>query len=247
MSQVKLDFDGYDRYNGAKQRRVVVVQVRNVSELGGSILACITDLRDILVHAEREQFRRNMHRIGFLLANELSKTLAYETVPIKTPLAKADGYRLKMQPVVATILRAGLPLWDGVMAVFPDADNAFLAAYRKHDPSGDFTIKADYCTCPNIAGRILIVADPMLATGASLLDGIDKFVAEGGRPQNVHVVVAIAAQAGVDAVKTGLEKRGFADAHIWCGAIDPELNAQKYIVPGLGDAGDLAFGEKKQS
>lgn len=223
-----------------------MVQVHNISDLGGSILECVTDLRDVQVHGERERFRRNMERVGFLLANELSKTLAYEKIAIETPLTETHGFRLATQPVVATILRAGLPLWDGVMQVFPQADNAFLAAYRKHDASGDFTIQADYCTCPDISGRILIVADPMLATGASLLDGIDKFIAEGGQPSNVHVVVAIAAQAGVDAVRAVLEKRGFKDAAIWCGAIDPDLNAQKYIVPGLGDAGDLAFGQKKQ-
>lgn len=224
-----------------------MVEVQNCSDLGGSILECVTDLRDVEVHGDRERFRRTMERVGFLLANELSKTLEYKTTPVKTPLATADGYRLETQPVVATILRAGLPLWDGVMSVFPDADNAFLAAYRKHDPNGDFTIKADYCTCPDIAGRILIVADPMLATGASLLDGIEKFIEEGGKPANIHVVVAIAAKEGVAAVKAGLEKLGYKDAAIWCAAIDPELNAQKYIVPGLGDAGDLAFGEKKQA
>jgi len=215
--------------------------------MGGSILECVTDLRDVQVHSERERFRRNMERVGFLLANELSKTLAYEKTLIETPLAKTEGFRLASQPVVATILRAGLPLWNGAMQVFPQADNAFLAAYRKHDAEGSFTIQADYCTCPDIEGRVLIVADPMLATGASLLDGIDKFIEEGGKPANIHVVVAIAAEAGVEVVKAGLENRGFRDAAVWCGAIDPELNAQKYIVPGLGDAGDLAFGSKKQA
>lgn len=224
-----------------------MVSIHNISELGGSILECVTDLRDVAVHENRERFRGNMHRIGFLLANELSKTLEYKTISVKTPLATANGHRLETQPVVATILRAGLPLWDGVMSVFPDADNAFLAAYRKHDAAGDFTIQADYCTCPDITGRTLIVADPMLATGASLLDGIDKFIDEGGHPANIHVLVAIAARDGVEAVKTGLQKRGFNDSAIWCAAIDPELNAQKYIVPGLGDAGDLAFGAKKQA
>ncbi len=223
-----------------------MVQVHNISELGGSILECVTDLRDVAVHDNRERFRRNMERVGFLLGNELSKTLPYSTIAIETPLQKTDGFRLAQQPVVATILRAGLPLWDGVMQVFPHADSAFLAAYRKHDATGSFTIQADYCTCPDIEKQVLIVADPMLATGASLLDGIDRFVEEGGTPENIHVVVAIAAQAGVDAVRAGLEKRGFTSAAIWCAAIDPELNAQKYIVPGLGDAGDLAFGAKKQ-
>lgn len=224
-----------------------MVIIHNISEEGGSILECVTDLRDIEVHGQRERFRKNMERVGFLLANELSKSFAYVKTPIHTPVAKADGFRLSAQPVVATILRAGLPLWDGVMEVFPQADNGFLAAYRKHDANGDFTIQADYCTCPDIEGRVLIVADPMLATGASLLDGIDKFIEEGGRPSNIYVIVAIASKDGVETVRAGLEKRGFTDAAIWCAAIDAELNAQKYIVPGLGDAGDLAFGEKKQA
>ena len=223
-----------------------MVTVHNIGEFGGSILECVTDLRDVEVHGNRERFRRNMERVGFLLANELSKTLAYDKVAIETPQQETHGFRLSEQPVVATILRAGLPLWDGVMGVFPQADNAFLAAYRKHDAQGDFTIQADYCTCPDVTGRLLIVADPMLATGASLLDGIDKFIDEGGQPSNIHVIVAIASQDGIDAVRSGLDKRGFTDAAIWCAAVDPELNAQKYIVPGLGDAGDLAFGEKKQ-
>ena len=224
-----------------------MVTVHNIGEFGGSILECVTDLRDVEVHGNRERFRRNMERVGFLLANELSKTLAYDKVAIETPLQETHGFRLGQQPVVATILRAGLPLWDGVMGVFPQADNAFLAAYRKHDAQGDFTIQADYCTCPDVTGRLLIVADPMLATGASLLDGIDKFIDEGGQPSNIHVIVAIASQDGIDAVRSGLDKRGFTDAAIWCAAVDPELNAQRYIVPGLGDAGDLAFGEKKQA
>ncbi len=224
-----------------------MVQVHNIGDMGGSILECVTDLRDVEVHGERERFRRTMERVGFLLANELSKTLDYDKIAIETPLQETHGFRLASQPVVATILRAGLPLWNGVMQVFPLADSAFLAAYRKHDATGGFTIQADYCTCPDISGRTLIVADPMLATGASLLDGIDKFIEEGGQPANIQVVVAIASEDGVKAVRAGLQDRGFKDAAIWCAAIDPVLNAQKYIVPGLGDAGDLAFGSKKQA
>lgn len=223
------------------------VAVHNVSELGGNILECVTDLRDTAKHGNREAFRTVMTRVGFLLANELSKTLHYETIDVETPLATATGHRLAKQPVVGTILRAGLPLYDGVLQVFPEADNAFLAAYRKHDTQGDFTVQTNYCTCPDLAGRILVMADPMLATGSSLLDGIDTLVREGGKPAEVHIIVAIAAREGAERVRDGLKKRGFARASVWCAAIDPELNERKYIVPGLGDAGDLAFGEKKQA
>jgi len=224
-----------------------MVTVHNLSESGGAVLEYMTHLRNVDGHGHREGFRRNMERVGFLLAGELSKTLPYEKFAVKTPQATTDGYRLAKQPVVATILRAGLPLWEGVMQAFPAADSGFVAAYRKHGPTGGFTIQADYCTCPDITGRVLIVADPMLATGASLLNGIDKLVAEGGRPDTIAVMVAIASQAGCEAVQTGLAARGFSDASLWCAAIDPELNTQKYIVPGLGDAGDLAYGPKKQS
>jgi len=224
-----------------------VVKIHNISEQGGSILECITDLRDTAKHGPREQFRNIMQRVGFLLASELSKTFTYSEITVETPLAKATGYRLTEQPVVGTILRAGLPLYNGVMEIFPEADNAFLAAYRKHDTSGSFTIQTNYCTCPDLTGRVLVLVDPMLATGSSLLDGLDTLLHEGGKPAEVHVIAAIAAQEGAIHVQEGLQSRGFTQASVWCAAIDPTLNAQKYIVPGLGDAGDLAFGEKKQS
>ena len=224
-----------------------MVSVHNVSELGGNMLECVTDLRDSAKHGNREAFRKTMERVGFLLANELSKSFDYREIIVETPLASAKGHRLQKQPVVGTILRAGLPLYNGVMEIFPEADHAFLAAYRKHDANGDFTIATNYCTCPDLTGRILILADPMLATGSSLLDGVDTLITEGGKPAEVHILSAIGAKDGVSRVAQGLEERGFEKASVWCAAIDPELNEHKYIVPGLGDAGDLAFGEKKQA
>lgn len=207
----------------------------------------VTDLRDTAKHGNREQFRTLMGRVGFLLAYELSKTLAYEELDVETPLATARGYRLAENPVVSTILRAGLPLYDGVMQIFPEADSAFIAAYRKHGPDADMTIQTDYATCPDLRGRSVVIVDPMIATGSSLLDGVDRLVAEGGMPREMHVIAAIAAQQGAERLQEGLETRAFARASIWCAAIDPILNEHKYIVPGLGDAGDLAFGPKMQS
>lgn len=207
----------------------------------------MTDLRDTAKHGNREQFRTTMGRVGFLLAYELSKTFTYEPVDVETPLATTTGYRLAANPVVGTILRAGLPLYEGVMQIFPEADNAFIAAYRKHGPDADITVQTDYVTCPDLTGRPLIIADPMLATGNSLLDGIDKLVLEGGKPSEVHVIAAIAAREGAERLRIGLEERAFGRASIWCAAVDPILNKHKYIVPGLGDAGDLAFGPKIQN
>jgi uracil phosphoribosyltransferase len=207
----------------------------------------VANLRDIARHGNREQFRATMGKVGFVLAYELSKTLEYEEVDIETPLAVAVGHRLTAQPVVGTILRAGLPLYDGVMQAFPEADSAFIAAYRKHGKDADFTVQTDYVTCPDLAGRALVLADPMLATGSSLIDGLDRLVDEGGTPSEVHVLAAIAAHQGVEHLQSQLERRAFARASIWCAAIDPTLNEHKYIEPGLGDAGDLAFGAKIQN
>lgn len=223
------------------------VTVHNVSDLGGSILECVTDLRDTAKHGNREQFRTVMGRVGFLLAYELSKTLQYDEIDVETPLATARGHRLAENPVVSTILRAGLPLYNGVMQIFPEADNAFIAAYRKHNPDADMTIQTDYARCASLDNRSLIMVDPMLATGSSLLDGLDRLIVEGGMPREVHVIAAIGAAEGVEHVRAGLETRAFAKASIWCAAIDPILNEHKYIVPGLGDAGDLAFGPAIQN
>lgn len=223
------------------------VAVHNVGELGGTIKECVTDLRDIAKHGSRRQFRTTMGEVGYFVANELSKTLPYEVVSVESPLQTAAGSRLSERPVLGTILRAGLPLYEGVLKAFPEADNAFIAAYRKHGDNGDFTIQTDYVTCPELTERTLIMADPMLATGSSMLDAIDRLIVEGGKPAEVHVIAAIAAIQGIERVQQGLASRGFRRASIWSAAIDPELNEHGYIVPGLGDAGDLAFGPKIQS
>lgn len=202
----------------------------------------VAELRDVQVQNDRLRFRRNIERIGEVAAYELSKTLGFKTVDITTPLGIASTPLLEAQPVLATILRAGLPLHQGMLNYFDKADNAFISAYRKHHPDGSFEIRLDYLSCPDLNNRVLIVCDPMLATGASLVETIQA-LQKTYTPAEIHIVVTIASQQGIEYV----EKELGADIPIWCAAIDPILNDKSYIVPGLGDAGDLAFGTKMQS
>ena len=202
----------------------------------------VAELRDVYVQNDRMRFRRNIERIGEVAAYELSKTLQYKSVEVTTPLGIAPTQLLTEQPVLATILRAGLPLHQGMLNYFDKADNAFISAYRKHHPDGSFEISLEYLSCPNLNGRVLILCDPMLATGASLVETIQA-IQKTYTPAQIHIVVTIASQKGIEYV----EKELGADTPIWCAAIDPILNDKSYIVPGLGDAGDLAFGTKMQS
>ena len=202
----------------------------------------VAELRDVHVQNDRMRFRRNIERIGEVAAYELSKTLQFKSVEVTTPLGIAPTQLLTEQPVLATILRAGLPLHQGMLNYFDKADNAFISAYRKHHPDGSFEISLEYLSCPNLNGRVLILCDPMLATGASLVETIQA-IQKTYTPVQIHIVVTIASQKGIEHV----EKELGADTPIWCAAIDPVLNDKSYIVPGLGDAGDLAFGTKMQS
>ena len=202
----------------------------------------VAELRDVHVQNDRMRFRRNIERIGEVAAYELSKTLQFKPVEVTTPLGIAPTQLLKEQPVLATILRAGLPLHQGMLNYFDKADNAFISAYRKHHPDGSFEISLEYLSCPNLNDRVLILCDPMLATGASLVETIQA-IQKTYTPSQIHIVVTIASQKGIEHV----EKELGADTPIWCAAIDPILNDKSYIVPGLGDAGDLAFGTKMQS
>ena len=200
----------------------------------------INDLRNVDVQQDRMKFRRNMERIGEIAAFEISKGMAQVDVEITTPLDKVAAKEIAVQPVITTILRAGVPLFQGVLNYFDKADCGFVAAYRKHDVNDYFSIKQDYLTCPNLDGRPLIVADPMLATGASLIEAI-KDLLTNGSPTEMHIVAAIASQQGVDAIANA-----FPDAKIWVGVIDAHLTSKGYITPVLGDAGDLSYGEKLQ-
>jgi uracil phosphoribosyltransferase len=202
----------------------------------------VAELRDVNVQKDRMRFRRNIERIGEVAAYELSKNLKFKSVEITTPLGIAPTELLIEQPVLATILRAGLPLHQGMLNYFDKADNAFISAYRKHHPDGSFEISLEYLSCPNLNDRVLILCDPMLATGASLVETIQA-IQKTYTPSQIHIVVTIASQKGIEHV----EKELGVDTPIWCAAIDPILNDKSYIVPGLGDAGDLAFGTKMQS
>ena len=201
----------------------------------------INELRNVEVQTDRMKFRRNMERIGEIAAFEISKKLDYKEVEITTPLDKIKVKEIAVQPVITTILRAGVPLFQGVLNYFDKADCGFVAAYRKHDMNDYFSIKQDYLTCPNIEGRPLIVADPMLATGASLIEALKDLLTHG-KPSQIHIVAAIASRQGAEAIRTA-----YPEAQIWVGAIDEELTSKGYITPGLGDAGDLSFGEKLQN
>jgi uracil phosphoribosyltransferase len=202
----------------------------------------VAELRDVHVQNDRMRFRRNIERIGEVAAYELSKTLRFKTVDVTTPLGIASTSLLEEQPVLGTILRAGLPLHQGMLNYFDKADNAFISAYRKHHPDGSFEISLEYLSCPDLNNRILILCDPMLATGASIVETIQA-IQKTYTPAQIHIVVTIASQKGIEHV----EKELGANIPIWCAAIDPILNDKSYIVPGLGDAGDLAFGSKMQS
>lgn len=214
--------------------------VVNLSEQYSLLCDWISEIRDEAVQQDRMRFRRNLERIGEFAAIEISKTLAFVDKEVQTPLGTAVVKSLKAQPVLATILRAGLPLHQGLLNYFDKADNGFISAYRKHQRDGSFEISLDYVSCPELEGRVVIVSDPMLATGASLVKTI-QYLREEGHPSEIHIVVAIACTVGIEFVL-----RSEPQAKIWCGAIDDELTAKGFIVPGLGDAGDLAFGNKAQ-
>ena len=216
--------------------------VINLSKQHSLLNHWVAELRDVNVQNDRMRFRRNIERIGEVAAYELSKTLKFKNVDVTTPLGIAPTQLLTEQPVLATILRAGLPLHQGMLNYFDKADNAFISAYRKHHPDGSFEISLEYLSCPNLNGRVLILCDPMLATGASLVETIQA-IQKTYTPAQIHIVVTIASEKGIAHV----EKELGADTPIWCAAIDPILNDKSYIVPGLGDAGDLAFGTKMQS
>ncbi|MBC8110060.1 MAG: uracil phosphoribosyltransferase [Verrucomicrobia bacterium] len=199
----------------------------------------ISELRDVHIQKDRRRFRQNMTRLGQMLAYELSKTLPYKNYNITTPLGTAEMNLITEQPVLATILRAGLPLYDGFLDVFDKAESAFIGAYRGgYQADSSFDIELHYVTTPNLEGKTLILIDPMLATGKSFLKSY-KSLLKYGNPSKVHIVAAIGSKQGVNFVEENLP-----EAHIWLGDLDEALSPKSYIVPGLGDAGDLAFGVK---
>jgi uracil phosphoribosyltransferase len=199
----------------------------------------IAEIRDVKVQQDSMRFRRNLERIGEILAYEISKTLVYAPKVVETPLGEAS-VDMPQQPIVlGTILRAGLPMHRGLLNVFDQAENAFVSAYRKHHKDGSFDVHVEYISCPDLDGKVMVVCDPLLATGASMSLAIESLL-EFGEPSELHIVTGIAATAGVEHINRVLPK-----AKLWVAAVDEELTAKSYIVPGLGDAGDLSYGEKR--
>ena len=203
----------------------------NLSQQHSLVSNWMSELRDEEIQKDRQRFRRNLERIGEVAAYEISKKLAFVEKEVETPLGSATCKIIKEQPVLATILRAGIPLHNGLLNYFDKADNAFISAYRKHQKDGSFEISLDYVSCPELEDRILIISDPMLATGASLVKTIHYLKAEGN-PREIHIVAAIACTVGIEYVI-----REDPGVTIWCGDIDDELTAKGYIVPGLGMQG----------
>jgi uracil phosphoribosyltransferase len=215
----------------------MIFNLSKQASIGNQFLA---ELRDVNIQKDRMRFRRNLERIGEILAYELSKHLEHQEIEVETPLGMAQATVPAGRVVVASILRAGLPLHQGVLNYFDRAENAFISAYRKHHKDGTFEINLEYVSCPDLNDCVLILCDPMVATGASIditLQELRPF----GIPKSIHILTAIAATTGLNHIK-----RLHRNAHIWMGAEDEELTAKSYIVPGLGDAGDLSFGPKLQ-
>lgn len=214
--------------------------IKNLGEINSVFNQFIAELRDIDIQNDRMRFRRNLERLGEIFAYEISKTFEYKPVEITTPLGMAEMQLMTEQPVLATILRAGLPLHQGMLNYFDKADNAFITAYRKYDKNEAFDIRVEYISSPDITDKLLILSDPMLATGASIVKTVRGMLANG-LPKHIHIVAALASSEGIDFIQRNLSLH---NVSIWVGGIDDELTAQAYIVPGLGDAGDLAFGKK---
>ena len=199
----------------------------------------IAELRDVEIQKDRMRFRRNLERIGEVAAYEISKKLKYKSSKVTTPLGIATIPKLTDQPVIGTILRASLPLHMGLLNYFDQADNAFVSAYRKHHKDNSFEIKVEYMSSPDLTDKVLILCDPMLATGQSMLLAY-KALLQHGKPRHIHVVGLIASVEGLSYVKSHFPE----NTSFWMGAVDDELTVKSYIVPGLGDAGDLAYGIK---
>jgi len=197
------------------------------------------ELRDISVQGDSMRFRRNLERLGEIIAYEISKTLAYEIKEIQTPLDSKVVSIPAEEPVIATILRAGLPMHQGILNYFDKAENCFISAYRKHGGQSEFEVEIEYLSSPDLEGKTLILCDPMLATGSSMMLAY-KAALEKGTPKKTHVVCAVASPEGIDELVKNMPE----NTDYWIGEIDSHLDEKSYIIPGLGDAGDLAYGSK---
>lgn len=218
-----------------------MIEVKNLELQDSLFNQVMSEIRDVEIQHDRMRFRRNLERIGEMMAYEISKTLEYEPREVVTPLGVKEVKVLAEQPVLATILRAGLPFHYGMLNMFDRADNAFVAAYRKYDKDDDSEIRVEYYSSADLDGKVMIICDPLLATGESLAKTIEGLLGEDMQPKHIHVAVAVASADGLAHLKLKMSRW---PATIWVGSIDDELTARAYVVPGLGDAGDLAFGEK---
>ena len=210
----------------------------NLSKTNSIANIFIAELRDENIQRDAMRFRKNLERLGEFFAWEISKTLSYTPTETKTPLGIAPSQQLEKQPVLATIMRAGLPMHQGLLNIFDQAECAFISAYRKPHHSGEVEIQVDYISAPDLTDKVIIMADPMLATGLSMVICCKELIAQY-QIRELHIVAAIASAEGIKHVQANLPQ-----ARLWIGAIDEEMTTKAYIVPGLGDAGDLAYGTK---
>ena len=213
----------------------------NLGEKNSILNKFVAQMRDIQLQKDSLRFRKNLEKVGNIFAYEISKVLDSSVKPVTTPLGIAQMETYDDQIVVSTILRAGLPLHDGILEYFDDAQNAFVAAYRKYHKGEDYHINIEYCSSPDLEGKVLILADTMLATGASI-EAAYKRLCEEGQPHHTHLVCPVSSAYAVEYLQKMMPEDGVT---LWVAAIDEELTSHSYIVPGLGDAGDLAFGKKK--
>lgn len=216
------------------------MKVINLGETDSVLGNIVAQMRDKTIQKDSLRFRFNLRRLGQIFGYELSKTLTFTPKEVPTPLATATVRTCDDKVVAATILRAGLPLHEGILEMFDNAESAFIAAYRKYDKGDDFHINIEYCSCPSLEGKTLILSDTLLATGASIEISYRKVLDDGGEPLFTHFVCPIASVYAIEY----LQKRMPEKTCLWTAAIDEELTSKSYIVPGLGDAGDLAYGDK---
>ena len=221
-----------------KKADMIIVDLGGSNSLLNNIVA---QIRDRKIQKDSMRFRRNLQRLGEIFAYEISKTLDYSVKEVQTPLGIANVSTFDNKVVAATLLRAGLPLHEGVLSFFDGAESAFVVTFRKYGSAGKFHVHADYCTCPDLSGKTLIIADTMAATGASIIAAYNRLLEDGGEPACTHLVCPITSSYAVDAPKKGLPD----NVTLWTAAIDEELTGHSYVIPGLGDAGDLAYGEKR--
>ena len=214
--------------------------IKNLGQRKSILNQYISEIRDSEIQKDSLRFRRNLERIGEIFAYEISKTLQYEEKEIITPLGSAKVPVLTEHPVLIPVLRAGLPMHKGLQNVFDKSESAFISAYRKAEKNEKFIVNVEYVSTPNLTGKTIILADPMMATGLSIIAAYKQLI-NNGKPKHLHIAIIIASTEGVEYLKRHLPSK---NVTLWIGAVDIELTAQAYIVPGLGDAGDLAFGSK---